>query len=59
MQVLKNYPYMQQFLDRSKYENVSEALLAIEGQRDVLPEVYAAIMERADTTNSISLRSSK
>ncbi len=50
MQVLKNYPYMQQFLDRSKYENVSEALLAIEGQRDVLPEVYAAIMERADTT---------
>lgn len=48
MQVLKNYPYMQQFLDRSKYENVSEALLAIEEQRGILPEVYANIMENAD-----------
>lgn len=50
MQVLKNYPYMQQFLDRSKTENVSEALMAIEEQRDVLTEVYAKIMERADTS---------
>lgn len=50
MQVLKNYPYMQQFLERTKYENVSEALLAVEEQRGILPEVYAAIMERADTT---------
>lgn len=48
MQVLKNYPYMQQYLDRCKYENVSEALLAIEDQRNVLSEVYAEIMERAD-----------
>ena len=48
MQVLKNYPYMQQFLDRCKYENVSEALLAIEEQRNVLPEVYTSIMEQAD-----------
>lgn len=48
MQVLKNYPYMQQFLDRCKTENVSEALLAIEEQRSVLPEVYATIMEKAD-----------
>ncbi|MCM1254291.1 MAG: TetR/AcrR family transcriptional regulator [Clostridium sp.] len=50
MQVLKNYPYMQQFLDRSKSENVSEALLAIEEQRSVLPEVYASIMAQADTS---------
>ena len=50
MQVLKNYPYMQQFLDRCKYENVSEALLAIEEQRNVLPEVYASIMGQADTS---------
>ena len=50
MQVLKNYPYMQQFLDRCKYENVSEALLAIEEQRNVLSEVYASIMEQADTS---------
>ena len=48
MQVLKNYPYMQQFLDRCKYENVSEALLAIEEQRKVLPEVYSSIMEQSD-----------
>ena len=50
MQVLKNYPYMQQFLDRCKYENVSEALLAIEEQRNVLSEVYASIMAQADTS---------
>ena len=50
MQVLKNYPYMQQFLDRCKYENVSEALLAIEEQRNVLSEVYTSIMEQADTS---------
>ena len=52
MQVLKNYPYMQQFLDRSRSENVKEALLAIEEQRDVLAGVYAEIMERADTSRS-------
>ena len=50
MQVLKNYPYMQQFLDRCKYENVSEALLAIEDQRNVLSEVYTSIMAQADTS---------
>ena len=50
MQVLKNYPYMQQFLDRCKYENVSEALLAIEEQRNVLSEVYTSIMKQADTS---------
>ena len=48
MQVLKNYPYMQQFLDRSKFENVKEALLAIENQRNVLQEVYADILAQAD-----------
>ena len=50
MQVLKNYPYMQQFLDRCKYENVSEALLDIEDQRNVLSEVYTSIMAQADTS---------
>lgn len=50
MQVLKNYPYMQQFLDRSKFENVKEALLAIEEQRNVLQEVYADILAQADKT---------
>ena len=50
MQVLKNYPYMQQFLERSKFENVKEALLAIEEQRNVLQDVYADILAQADKT---------
>ena len=48
MQVLKNYPYMQQFLDRCATENVSEALAAIEGQRDVIREVYTDLKNQAD-----------
>ena len=48
MQVLKNYPYMQQFLDRCAVENVSEALMAIEGQRDVIREVYSILINQAD-----------
>lgn len=48
MQVLKNYPYMQQFLDRCSTENVNEALMAIEGQRGVIQEVYASLKEQAD-----------
>lgn len=48
MQVLKNYPYMQHFLDRTKSENVKEALLAIEELRGTMPEVYAEIMSHID-----------
>ena len=48
MQVLKNYPYMQQFLDRCASENVSEALMAIERQRSVIGDVYAALKNQAD-----------
>ncbi|MCH5254911.1 MAG: TetR/AcrR family transcriptional regulator [Lachnospiraceae bacterium] len=48
LQILKNYPYMQQFLDRSTSENVKEALLATEDLRNVLPDVYADIFRRAD-----------
>lgn len=50
MQVLKNYPNMQQFLDRSKTESVEEAVLAIKDQRDVLSEVYTDLYNRADKT---------
>lgn len=39
---------MQQFLNRTKSENVKEALLAIEEQRGVMTEVYANIMEQVD-----------
>ena len=48
MQVLKNYPYMQQFLDRCASENVSEALMAIEKQRNVIREVYATLKNQTD-----------
>lgn len=50
MQVLKNYPNMQQFLDRSKSETVEEAVLAIKDQRDVLSEVYTDLYSHADKT---------
>ncbi|MDE6751047.1 MAG: TetR/AcrR family transcriptional regulator [Lachnospiraceae bacterium] len=50
MQVLKNYPSMQQFLDRSKSETVEEAVLAIKDQRDVLSEVYTDLYNHADKT---------
>ncbi len=48
LQVMKNYPYMLQFLNKSKEENVSEALMETEDKRDTLPRQYAQIMERAD-----------
>lgn len=46
MHAMRGYPYMQQFLNRSMSEDVSEALLAIEEKRDVLLEAYDAIRER-------------
>ena len=48
MQVLKNYPYMQNFLERSKSENVKEALLAVEDQRGTMAEVYSEIVSKSD-----------
>lgn len=48
LQVLKNYPYMQQFIDSTKYENVKEALLAAEEKKDLLKDAKEAILDRAD-----------
>lgn len=48
LQVLKNYPYMQQFLDRCATENVSEALVAIEKQRTAIQDVYSGLKNQAD-----------
>ncbi len=48
LQVMKNYPYMLQFLNRSREENVNEALVETQDRRDVLPERYREIMEKAD-----------
>lgn len=48
LQVMKNYPYMLLFLNKSKEEDVSEALLETEEKRSILPEKYSEIMERTD-----------
>ena len=43
MHAMRGYPYMQQFLNRSMAEDVSEALLAVEEKRGSLEDVTAAI----------------
>lgn len=48
MQVLRNYPYMQQFLNRCKQENVTEALAATEKQKNVISDVYSVLKNQAD-----------
>lgn len=48
LQVLKNYPYMQHFLETCSKENVSEALLATETQRGVLQEVLSLLKQQTD-----------
>lgn len=48
MQVLRNYPCMQLFLERCACEDVNEALMATERQRSVLSDVYAVLKNQAD-----------
>lgn len=48
MHAMRGYPYMQQFLNRSMSEDVSEALLAVEEKRDMLLEAYAGIRGQMD-----------
>ena len=48
LQVMKNYPYMLQFINKSREEDVSEALMETEDKRGVLPRQFAEIMERAE-----------
>lgn len=48
IQALRGYPYMQQFLNRSMSEDVSEALLAIEDKRNTLSELYDSVFAQAD-----------
>lgn len=48
MHAMRGYPYMQQFLNRSMSEDVSEALLAIEDKRNVLLGAYENIYSRID-----------
>ncbi|MCR4922424.1 MAG: TetR family transcriptional regulator [Lachnospiraceae bacterium] len=48
--VMKNYPYMQQFLDGIRFENHPDALSAIGEDKDVLKDTYNAIYRQADMT---------
>lgn len=48
MFAMRGYPYMQQFLNRSMSEDVSEALIAVEDMRNELLKVYETIEKRMD-----------
>lgn len=50
MNAMRGYPYMQQFLNRSMAEDVSEALLAIEEKRGTLEEAANSIYGQIDHT---------
>ncbi len=51
MHAMRGYPYMQQFLNKSMSENVSEALLAVEDKRNDLLKTYEAIYSRMDKSS--------
>lgn len=51
MHAMRGYPYMQQFLNRSMSEDVSEALLAIEQKRNILLAAYEGIRGQMDFEN--------
>lgn len=51
MHAMRGYPYMQQFLNRSMSEDVSEALLAIEEKRNILLAAYEGIRGQMDFEN--------
>ena len=48
MQVLKNYPYMQRFLERCASETAAEALAATGEQRGAIWELYNSLKGQAD-----------
>lgn len=48
MRAMKGYPYMQQFLNRTAAEDVSEALIAMEEKRGVLEDAYEQIYGQID-----------
>ncbi len=48
MHAMRNYPYMQKFLNRSLTEDVSEALVETEQRKEILLEAYAGVEEQID-----------
>ena len=51
MIAMRGYPYMQQFLNRSMSEDVSEALLAVEEKRNALLDTYEELYDRIDKSS--------
>ncbi len=48
--VLKTYPYLQMFIDRSKYEEDENALFATADQRDELQRIYDGFLNQVDSS---------
>lgn len=48
LQILKNYPFLQMFLDKADTENVSEAILSIEERHNELLSLYEKIDAQVD-----------
>ena len=48
MHAMRGYPYMQQFINRSMWEDSYEALLSVEEKRNGLEETYAAVVGQID-----------
>ena len=48
--VMKNYPYMQQFLSTVRFEDDEEALSALGDMKDAMTSVYNGIYRQADNT---------
>lgn len=48
--VMKNYPYMQQFLESIQFEKHPDALGAIADKKDAMEQVYNGIYKQADMT---------
>lgn len=48
--VMKNYPYMQQFLSTIRFENDPEALESLGDMKDAMVNVYNGIYRQADNT---------
>ena len=50
MQVMKNYPYLCLFLETCRTEDITEAVLAIEGSKKNYEDALGTIFARADMT---------
>ncbi len=53
--VMKNYPYMQQFLSNVKFETADEALSCIIESKGQLEELYSSIYRQADLSKFYSM----